>query len=101
MQLCGGLAIRFVGDLRGVEGANVVLLAVRPYPRNPLARLRVPKDAFESGLVVLGGGSVLLVFTFARYAQVGDAVVQLVLIDVIQVAHRPLAIDIQVCQPMG
>ena len=71
------------------------------YLRMPFAFASTPLHAFKPGLVVLLFGSVLLVFRTGHHAQIGNAVVESVVVDVVNIALWKFSVRVKPCQPVG
>ena len=94
LQFCS--KVSGVGGFRGFEIANVLLSSVDLDPRLPPFVALVPRHAAEAGGAVLWWARlVLLIHAMRHIAKIGDSVVRLVAVEVIDLILRHYAIDVQ------
>ena len=68
--------------------------------RDPFASSFVPPHAFEAGLVIAVRAPVALVFRPCCFAQIREAVIQAVGVDVVDVVAWPFAVNMEPRQPV-
>jgi hypothetical protein len=84
-----------------VENANVGSLSVDPNLGPEPAGSRINGHALEPGSVPFADGTVSLVLSGSSDAQVGDAIIRPVTVDVIDLIGRPLAVDVEPREPVS
>jgi hypothetical protein len=97
-------AVRFIGSLSRLEVPWAMALTIRCDAGQSLVAVLGVGDAFEAGRVASGETLVPFALGVRRLTQVGDGVVRLVAVQVIDLARErggPDSIDIRPRQPMG
>jgi len=99
-SLC--LHVRGMRGFFGWEHADMDSFSAYANLRPPLARKLVPRHAKQSRTAVLVSSAAVLLVAFCRYvAQVLNAVIKAVAIDVVNLKFRPFAVAVKPCESIG
>lgn len=94
--------IRGMGLLGCREASEIDRLAVQPYLRFPVFPHLVPRcpDKLARGFILVWPPLILTIHGLRNIAQIRDAVVRPIAVDMVNVCRRPDTVDECPCQPM-